>query len=110
MGSLPSLEMLSRNGIVEFDAESYVRCQPQPQPLNGFDVSPQYEQLSRAQLKSDIYQSTKEPSLNPPLWKKLALGGIILVSIAAIALKGKLNPTNWFTWIKGKLPKLSKKP
>ena len=111
MGNIPELAMLTRAGILDFDAESYIKGQPQPNPQTVPRIQPYTPTPTLKQIKQDVYHHTKEEGLCPPPWKKIT-ATILALGVAGFlgykAVKGKSHPIEYLKknfhpieWIKG---------
>jgi len=104
------LDMLAQNGVLDFDAPSYVMGQKpryvgnpaHPDPFNGQPPSvPKLEQP-----KIDEFKPEKENIVKTSSWKKWAFGAIALgaVIFGGLKFKSKLIP-----WIKKGFGKINLK-
>ena len=103
-----NLDMLAQNGVIDFDAASYVMGQPlryvgnpaNPNPFNG--QPPTMTNLSQPQIDEFKMNSDRKDIAKPSSWKKwafgaLALGGLIF---GGFKLKSKLVPLAKNAWSK----------
>lgn len=110
-----NLDMLAQNGVIDFDAASYIMGQPlryvgnpsNPDPFNG--QPPTMTNLSQPKIDEFKPNSDRKDIAKPSSWKKwafgaLALGGLIfggykLLPSAKNALKntGLKSVGNWFS-------------
>ena len=91
MGTITSLDLLQNNGIINFDAEAYIKGET-PKTANNQAV--QIQTPAMRELKNDIYTATKTEK-RPASWKKYLSAGLALGLVLLITLRGKLNPKNW---------------
>lgn len=125
-----NLDMLSANGIIDYDAAAYLRGTPpryignpslrtQPQPLPPTGVAPM-----RPPIGKDTFDPADKPLIENPFWKKalfvLVAGGTLI--FGGIKLKNakplknikpikwvKTQCSNFWNWIKKPFSK-KKKP
>ena len=103
-----NLDMLAQNGVIDFDAASYIMGQPlryvgnpsHPSPFNG--QPPTMTNLNQPKIDEFNMNSDKKDVAKPSSWKKwafgaLALGGLIF---GGFKLKSKLIPWAKNTWNK----------
>ena len=103
-----NLDMLAQNGVIDFDAASYIMGQPlryvgnpsHPSPFNG--QPPTMTNLNQPKIDEFNMNSDKKDVAKPSSWKKwafgaLALGGLIF---GGFKLKSKLIPWAKNAWNK----------
>lgn len=95
-----SLDMLAQNGVIDFDAASYIMGQPlryvgnpaHPNPFNG--QPPTMTNLQQPNIDEFKPQTDKDKSPKLPMWKKLAFAAIAVggLAIGGYKFRAKLIP------------------
>lgn len=130
-----NLDMLAANGVLDFDAPSYLLdqtprysggLQPEILPMTNIGLLPEGTKL-RDLPQTDEYKNSNKEVVQNPKWKRYLLGGIVAAgvgggAVAFMASKGKIKMPNLgglktagqtvlnyikkpFQWIAGKFKK-----
>ncbi|MFI3299943.1 MAG: hypothetical protein R3Y28_00840 [Candidatus Gastranaerophilales bacterium] len=89
-----NLDMLAQNGVIDFDASSYVLGQParfvgNPQYIQPFvGQVPTAPLISNPQPKQDLFTPKQKPDANPA-WKKLLLTAALITTVVACGSRAK---------------------
>lgn len=88
MNWVDGLDMLAQNGVLNYDAASYV-AGTSPRYVPGVNMPCYAPSNVRRELTSDEYHSiNQEEEIKNPLWKKLIMGGLIAIFGTYALIKG----------------------